>query len=481
MRETRSPGGDGRMGIGDFARLADRMVEAAEGRGLRYYEVRVQIDESSILWMRNGVLEAFGMESSAGGSVRVISNGRMGFASTNDAETGAEVVEEAVAGAAGGGGRTRLSREEPVRDSYSSRVVRDPRDVPLDEKIEFLRQIDERMAEMGITARSLMLEDSRQVVLIRTSEGLEVRGDVTRISSTATLTLVDGARSTQDRVSRGGSGGWEILSGWGLLAELEGMAESMKERLEKGVPAPRGKMDVVIGPSVSGLVAHESTGHPYEADRVLGREAAQAGESFVRPDMLGERIGSEVVSVVDDPTLEGSYGFYLYDWEGVRARPRFLMKEGLINEFLHNRETASVFGVRSNAAARASRYDREPIVRMANTYIAPGDETPEELIEGVSEGVYMKRFMEWNIDDRRFNQRYVGSEAYLIRGGRLAGPVLRPVLEVTTPGFYSSVDGIGRDLEFEAATCGKGAPGQGVPVWTGGPTLRLRGVGLGGR
>ncbi|RLG97909.1 TldD/PmbA family protein, partial [Candidatus Bathyarchaeota archaeon] len=158
-----------------------------------------------------------------------------------------------------------------------------------------------------------------------------------------------------------------------------------------------------------------------------------------------------------------------------------LIKEGVINEFLHNRETASVFGVESNGASRASAYNREPIVRMANTFLEPGDYTFEELIEDVKEGVYIKNFMEWNIDDRRLNQRYVGLEAYRIEGGEVKGLVRNPVLEVTTTGLWSAVDAVGRDLQFQAAYCGKSDPMQGIPVWTGGPHTRLRGIRLGGR
>ena len=208
----------------------------------------------------------------------------------------------------------------------------------------------------------------------------------------------------------------------------------------------------------------------------MGREAAQAGESFVKPEMLGERIGSEVVTVVEDPTVPNSWGFYLYDDEGVKARPRYLIRNGIINEFLMNREYASYLGLKSNAAARALNYNREPIVRMANTYLAPGDHSFEELIEDVKLGVYMVSFNEWNIDDRRFQQRYIGREAYLIENGEIKHPVRKPILEITTKGLWSSVDAVGKEVEFYPGTCGKGEPGQGVPVWMGGAPARLREV-----
>ncbi len=444
-----------------------------------YGELRVHLTEEEFIWMRDGVLETFSSSESKGTAIRILTTG-MGFASTADPSKIDRAVELALKNSRASDKNVCLSQECFEKASYSSRVLKDPFSTSFREKMEVLRQVDSSAADEDISSRNIFLKLSREKVLILNTDGAETSGEVTRVKLEVFLTHVSGSSSTQEMESRGGSGGLELIDEWNLPELVRSLSKNMKERLEKGVSAPRGKMDVVIGPYVSGLVAHESVGHPYEADRILGREAAQAGESFVTPDMLGSNMGTGLISVVDDPTIEGSYGFYLYDFEGVKTRRRVLMKNGVINEFLHNRETASEFSTVSNGSARASAYNREPIVRMANTFIAPGDMDPGEIIEGVSEGIYMKRFMEWNIDDRRYNQRYVGSEAYLIRGGRIDSMILRPVLEITTPRFYSSVDAVGRDLEFQAATCGKGDPMQGVPVWTGGPTLRLRGVGLGG-
>ncbi len=254
----------------------------------------------------------------------------------------------------------------------------------------------------------------------------------------------------------------------------------MAEILEKGQKAPRGEVDVVLGSEIVGIVCHESCGHPQEADRIPGREAAQAGESYLKPNMLGFQVGSEQVTVVNDPTLPHSYGYYEYDDEGIHAGERILINHGKIAGFLHNRETAADFKTQSNGASRSVGFDREPIVRMANTYMKPGSHTFDELLEDVHQGVYMKTFMEWNIDDKRYNERYVGHEAYLTENGELKGHVRNPVLEVTTPKLYGSVDAVGEEMEFDAGTCGKGDPIQGAPVYEGGPSIRLRRILLGG-
>ncbi|MHA1803071.1 MAG: TldD/PmbA family protein, partial [Promethearchaeota archaeon] len=246
------------------------------------------------------------------------------------------------------------------------------------------------------------------------------------------------------------------------------------------------KVDVVISGEISGIIAHENVGHPSEADRILGREGAQAGESFyadlLKDGTLGEiKMGNDCVSVIDDPTLPGSSGYYLYDDECVKARPRYLIKNGKLNEFLLNREHAFKFNTQSNAAARSMNYKSEPLCRMANTFFEPGDFTKEELFEDIKKGVYLKSFTEWNIDDRRFQSKYVGLEAYLIENGTLTNVLVRrPILELTTPGILKSIDAVSRDGEFPLGICGKGDPMQGVPVWLGGPHVRMRNIRLGG-
>jgi TldD protein len=274
--------------------------------------------------------------------------------------------------------------------------------------------------------------------------------------------------------------GWEYVKELDMPQKIADELLMLQKMIKEGKKAPKEKIDIVCGPEVVGIAVHESCGHPYEADRILGREAAQAGESFVTQSMLGTKIGSEIVTVIDDPTCEGSYGHYLFDDEGVAARPRELIRNGVINEFLQNRETATEFDVKSNAASRAQYYGVEPIVRMSNTYMKEGDHGFDELFEGITLGVFLKSFTEWNIDDKRYNQKYVGREAYLIENGKVTTPVRRPVLELTTPKFYSSVTAIGKEVERSAATCGKGEPAQGVPVDTGGPAIRLGGIVLGG-
>jgi TldD protein len=426
-----------------------------------------------------------------GVGIRVIVDGALGFASTNsleqpDIRSAAEsAVRTAKASRRLIASPTRLSPEKSWEDDWEAKMKVDFRQVSPEEKFEVLFTIEKSLVpenvHVALPSRILLFDEDLTEKYYVNSDGAKLHGIVPHLSLLFILTASEPGKGTVQRIRHEAqSRGWEAIEDWKPKEIAADEAKILGRILREGVSPPRGDLDVVLGSEITGIICHESCGHPQEADRILGREAAQAGESYIKPDMIGQKIGTENVTIIDDPTLQNSYGYYLYDDEGVKAGPRVLIKDGVIAEFLHNRETAAELAVASNGASRSVAYDREPIIRMANTYMKPGDHTLEELIEAVKHGVYIKSFMEWNIDDRRYNQRYVGLEAYLIDNGETTTPVRNPILEVTTPGLYGSVDAVGKGVEFSGATCGKGDPMQGVPVWTGGPPIRLTQIQLGG-
>jgi len=471
----------------ESARLA---VDYALKVGADYAEGRVQRNTGSTYTLKNGSAEPVTVGRRLGVGVRVLVGGALGFASTNsfDKDEIRTTVESAVRTAKASrrlvASPTLLSKEKSCEDEWEARMKVDVRDVGPEEKFELLFTIEKSLAEENVhvrlPSRILIFDEDLTEKFYVNSEGTQLHGFVPRLSLVYILTAVEAGVGSAQRIRHEAqSSGWEVVEEWNPKEIAADDAKMMGRMMRGGKAPPKGEMDFVLGSEVTGIICHESCGHPQEADRILGREAAQAGESYVKPNMIGHRIGSEHVTVIDDPTLPNSYGFYLYDDEGVRARPRTLIEEGAISDFLHNRETAAELKVASNGASRASSYDREPIIRMGNTYMMPGDYSLDELLEGIGNGVYMKSFMEWNIDDRRYNQRYVGLEAYMIENGEITTPVRNPILEITTPGLYGSVDAVGKELAFSGATCGKGDPMQGAPVWTGGPPIRLRQIRLG--
>jgi len=374
--------------------------------------------------------------------------------------------------------KIRFAQEEALAMNWSVPEEERLADVPVEEKIRGIAEVDQAVTSLGfkVAARYFQLSSNRITKYFANSEGSRIRSYSPRLRFFYFLTVVEGTDAEQTYRNYGWSGGWEGIRAWGLKDRVVEEARSMHKSLTQGKKSPEGKMDLVAGPQVAGIASHESCGHPMEADRVLGREASQAGKSFIPPDGIGMRVGSDVVNVVDDPTVEHAIAYYLTDDEGVKARRRYLYKEGRVTEFLHNRETAASLGTRSNGAARSVNYNLEAIVRMANTFVEPGDHSVEELLEGVKYGIYMKSFMEWNIDDKRYNAKYAGREAYVVENGEIKQPVRNAIVELTTPAFWSAVDAVGKDLEFEAGFCGKSDPGQALDASLGGPTIRLRNV-----
>ncbi|OGS56464.1 MAG: hypothetical protein A3K60_04610 [Euryarchaeota archaeon RBG_19FT_COMBO_56_21] len=460
-------------------------LKAAESKGtLLLAEVRLEERSTRQLAVKMGQVNSSISTQDAGMNVRIVLPTGIGFASANGISRalGKSLVEKAFKQAKSARRKTviELSAEPPIQTSWEVRQRKPLADQSSEDKVKLLDRIDRAVmkTKVKVQGRYYELKDYEIGSYFVNSEGTRIRSFLPRVTIESSNLVTSKGESEQSVRQWGASGGWENVEGWALDEALPAEVRMLKRQIDQGRKVKPGVLDLVCGPEVAGIAAHESCGHPMEADRIIGREMSQAGRSFVAPDMIGKRIGSRYATVIDDPTVPGSYGYYPYDQEGVKARPRYLYKEGLINEFLHNRETGSRLGVLSNGSSRSEHYLREPIVRMANTFVAPGDFEDDEMIGSIKEGVLMHSFTEWNIDDKRYNQKYVSREAYFIKDGELACPARRCVLEITTPGFWGAIDAVSKKIEFSAGECGKGDPLQSMAVFTGGPMVRLRSVKL---
>jgi len=460
--------------------LADFSIEFLRKKEVDYAEARLETNSSTGLILKDSNPEVSGFDQSAGIGVRFLIKNNMGFVSINDLkkEKLKEQLEKSLKLTQKGAKiseKIDFSESKPVKKSFKVKQKQNIQDFSHEDKFKFLTEIDK-----GIDAehKYISLSDNLLEKYYVNTEGSQISSEIPRVNFFYFLTLIEKNQSIQRYLQKGSTTGYEALKNWNLMSEIQKEVKALRDNMLKGVSAPKDEVDVVVAPEVTGIAVHEACGHPTEADRIFGREAAQAGESFVTQEMLNSDIGSKEVTIVDDPTLEGSYGFYLYDDEGVQAKERVLFKNGKINEFLHDRQSARSMNLKSNGSARANHYSVEPMVRMANTYLKPGKISEEELIKETKKGVYIKNFMEWNIDDKRYQQKYVGNEAYLIENGEITKPVKSPALELTTPKLWSSIDLVANNLQFFAGTCGKGEPMQGIPVLMGGPSVRLRHIKL---
>ncbi len=483
----------------DGKTLSEYAVEYGRSKGADYVEARFEDSVDENYFARNGQFLGIQKNPSRGIGIRVLKDGCLGFGSVDRLEKkDVEDRIDSIAKMAESSKREKpieFSGAESVEDSWRVPVKTPFKDISRDEKKKYVKELDETIKKRGkgqklfgsrIKNRIIFFQMSTSDKYIVTSEGSKVDSSESFISLYTVWNAKTRDEKEQRMLGKGGSAGWEWLEEEDLIGfvgeESEKLVSSVENAKNFDFDRP---LDVVVGPEVSGIIAHENVGHPSEADRIMGRETAQAGGSFYRElfdteEGLEEgevKLGSDAVTVIDDPTMEKSPGFYLYDDEGIEAQPRYLIEDGYLNELLLNREYSDRFGTASNGAARSASYSREPIPRMSNTFFEPGEHTKEELIEDIERGVLLKSFTEWNIDDRRYHSKYVGLEAYLIQNGKVTDTMVkRPTLELTTPEILESIDAVANDYESRMNFCGKSDPMQPVRVSTGGPHLRMRDV-----
>ncbi|MFW9849843.1 MAG: TldD/PmbA family protein [Candidatus Thorarchaeota archaeon] len=468
--------------------LAEYCIEYGRSLGGDYVEARYIELVTRGLAYRNGEPVSGGMTPSSGIGVRILVDGNMGFGSFDRLEKSiAEgTIDAAYKMAKAAKRKDKIDLGEPVANKakWSVDVKQKLSDIDIDTMMATATEMNEKMQDLA--QYTMMLNPYEIDKYLVTSEGTEIEAYTSYISIFTLLTAKGKLGSEQRMIDMTQCGGWDRIKDGQVIENLEDEVTRLKltaEKAEKIDSLMDQPIDMVVGPEVAGIIAHENVGHPSEGDRIMGREGAQAGESFWRDLKLGEsRVGSDAVNVSEDPTIPNTGGFYLYDDEGVKARKRVLIKNGIINEPLLNREFGVKFGMGSNGASRSVGFNREPLIRMANTFFEPGNHSFDELISDIKLGVYMRSFMEWNIDDRRYQSKYSGAESYLIKNGELTDiMVRRPVLETTSVGLLSSVDAVTKELRFDfPGTCGKSDPMQGVPVYAGGGEIRFRGIRLGG-
>jgi TldD protein len=237
--------------------------------------------------------------------------------------------------------------------------------------------------------------------------------------------------------------------------------------------APAGEMDVVLGPGWPGILLHEAIGHGLEGDFNRKQTSAFAG-------LLGERIASPGVTVVDDGTLSDRRGSLSVDDEGTPAQCTTLIEDGILVGFMQDRLNARLMGVAPTGNGRRQSYSHHPMPRMTNTVMLNGDKEPGEIIASVKNGLYAVSFGGGQVDITSGKFVFSCTEAYRIEGGKIGAPVKGATLIGNGPDALTRVSMVGNDMALDTGigTCGKN--GQGVPVGVGQPTLRLDRITVGG-
>ncbi len=474
--------------------LIDRALDAARRAGASYADVRVTELATEALTVKNGALEAAHAHRSAGIGIRALVAGGWGFSASALLEPDeAERIGREAAAVARAGARVRsepivLDDTTPARGNYRTPLVEDPFSVPLDDKLRILLDADAAMARVpGVTVREGSMQWSREHKTFVSSEGARLEQELVETGAGIEATAVNESElQVRSYPQAGGqvvTGGFEAIRALDLPGHGQPIAEEAVALLD-APQCPAGEMTVILESSQLALQIHESCGHPIELDRVLGMEASFAGTSFLTLDRLGHlQYGSEIVNIDADATAPGGLGSFGWDDEGVPAQNVPIVSAGLFVGYLTNRETAPRIGRRSMGSARASGWDRIPIIRMTNVSLRPGASgTLEDLIADTREGIYLDTNRSWSIDDRRLNFQFGTQAGWLIRNGRRTQLVRNPTYTGITPRFWGSCDAIAGArawVLWGVPNCGKGEPMQTAHVSHGASPARFRRVQVG--
>jgi TldD protein len=490
-----APQFDRRSEIG-VLEIAAHAVEAARKAGASYADARLVSEDTESLSVKNQEMEGIDRTFSRGVGIRVLVDGFWGFAAT--ARAGDEEIERAAALAveiARAASRlpmapVRLAEVEPVTDQWSTVVREDPFTVSLDEKIALLMEASRRMQTVrGVTFAEAMLDFYRRHTYFASTEGAAIEQTLVHSGGGLEATAVsDGEvqRRSFPNSFRGHirAAGYEHIRTLGLTEEGERVAAEAVE-LISARDCPSEVTTLVLDSSQVVLQVHESVGHPVELDRVFGMEEAYAGTSFLRPEDRGRlRYGSDLVTITADATLPGGLGSFGYDDEGVPAQRVAVIEDGIFQNFISSRETASVLDDRSSGAMRADGWQNLPLIRMTNINLEPGDGTLAQIIGDTTDGIFMSTNQSWSIDDKRVNFQFGCEVAWRIKGGRLTEMYRNPNYTGITTEFWGSCDAVGGRDEWTVwgtPNCGKGQPGQTARVGHGTSPARFRNVQVGVR
>ncbi len=477
----------------DRAKFADAALATARAQGASYADIRINRIRQETISTREKQVQWVSRHQSFGFGVRVLVNGTWGFASSSNltAEEVRRVTRLAVQIArANSAFQSRPVHLAPASraddEKWRSAFQRDPFDVPLDDKIQFLLKINESaMKVKGVSFVNSGLFFTNEQKFFASSEGSLIEQYLIRGAPFFEVTAVDAARG--DYQSRGAhegpqSIGYEIVEQHPWIAEAEQAGEEAVQKL-KAKPVKPGKYDLVLHPTNLWLTIHESVGHSTELDRALGWEADYAGTSFLTPDKLGKfQFGSARVNIFADRTQPRGLATVGFDDDGVPAQRWYLIKEGLFIDWQTTRELAALIGRPSSyGCSYADSWGSVPFARMPNVSLEPSKEqvSANDLIAGVKDGILIYGTGSYSIDHQRYNFQFGGETFWEIKDGK-QGAMLRDVAyQSRTPDFWGACDGVGGELTYElngALGDGKGEPGQSNAVSHGCPVARFRGI-----
>jgi TldD protein len=428
----------------------------------------------SFMW-DDGRLKSASFDTSQGFGLRAVVGESTGYAHASELSEAA-MRRSAAAIEAVKSGHEGTYSEDPAgtnRFQYSDDNPLD--EIPFADKVALLEKIDAYAREKDSRVRqvSASLLASWQVVEIIRAGGLRV-GDIRPLVRLNVQVVVgDGDRQESGSYGAGGRAAYQdYINPEAWQADVDEALRQAVVNLDS-VPAPAGEMQVVLGPGWPGILLHEAIGHGLEGDFNRKKTSAFAG-------LMGQRIASPGVTVVDDGTLSNRRGSLSVDDEGTPSQRTVLIEDGILKGFMQDRMNARLMGAAPTGNGRRQSYAHSPMPRMTNTMMENGDRDPDEILAGVKDGIYATSFGGGQVDITSGKFVFSCTEAYLIKDGKIGAPVKGATLIGNGPDVLTRVSALGNDTELDSGigTCGKN--GQGVPVGVGQPTMLIDGLTVGG-
>jgi TldD protein len=450
-----------------------RTLGAALERGGDFAEVFVEDRTTSSALLDQRRVEELSSGRDRGAGIRVVVGETTGFAHTADlSERGLLDAARAAAAVAreGGGGVREVSLHD--LDEHPSPAVIEPGDVDKARKIELLRHADDvaRSEGSSISQVQVALGDSTRRFVVANSEGVFASDHQVRTRfNVSCVATGDGGMQTGYRPIAG-TRGFELLSDEAVAQAARGAARQAITKLDAR-PAPSGELPVVLAGGSGGILFHEACGHGLEADAIMKQASVYAGK-------VGQLVASPLVTLVDDGTVTGEWGYLAVDDEGRPGRRNVLIENGVLTDYMWDYLRARKEGRASSGNGRRQSYQHLPMVRMTNTYLLEGESDADEIVASTARGVYVAQLGGGQVNTATGDFVFGMTAAFLIEDGRITAPLRDCNLIGNGPDVLQRVDAVASDFSMMPGTCGKN--GQSVPVGCGQATMRLTGITIGG-
>jgi TldD protein len=362
--------------------------------------------------------------------------------------------------------------EIPFENRYP--IEHSTTDTPLRIKTGWIEEAEQaaRAFDSRVVKVTASIIDRSSTIQIVTSEGALLR-DTRPMMRLSVSAVAEKGTSRQIGISSGGGRiGNEYFTSRLSPADHGREAARQSVLLLSAVNAPAGPMELILAPAESGVLLHESVGHPLEADFIRKGTSAYTGR-------IGDRVASELVTVIDDGTITNDRGSLNFDDEGTIPEKTVLIENGTLVGYMHDRISATIFDAPLTGNGRRESYKFPLAPRMTTTYLAGGTHDPEAIFRSTKRGIYCKSFRGGQVDISNGDFVFVPVEAHLVEDGRVTAPVKNLTLIGNGPDVLSKVTMVGNDFAFSDGrwTCGKG---QQIPVGVGLPTVKISAITVGG-